>query len=91
MASVPDEPQTELDQFTSYSSSHKPTPGAPLALDGRPHLLLDYAAQELRRKERIVEVDEGWMGVVPYWATWPFELLGELDLRRTQGWQDRLA
>lgn len=75
--SVPDEPQTELDAMSAYRLSHKPIPGSPLGLDGRPHLLLDYAAEEIRRQERIVEFDEsGWMAVVPFWATWPFELLG---------------
>jgi UDPglucose--hexose-1-phosphate uridylyltransferase len=41
---------------------------------GRP-LLLDYADQELERKARVVETNADWAAVVPYWATWPFELL----------------
>ena len=44
---------------------------------GRHHspLLLDYAAEEERRSERVVVAGEHWLAVVPYWATWPFELL----------------
>lgn len=38
-------------------------------------LLLDYAEQEVQRQERIVEQSDGWLAVVPYWATWPFEVL----------------
>ncbi len=42
--------------------------------NGRP-LLLDYAQLELERGERLVEVNEHWLVVVPYWAIWPFETL----------------
>ncbi len=36
-------------------------------------LLVDYAQQELERKERIVVETEHWLAVVPFWAVWPFE------------------
>lgn len=42
--------------------------------NGRP-LLLDYAAIELRDGSRVVESNDDWMVVVPYWALWPFETL----------------
>lgn len=38
-------------------------------------LLLDYLAQELKLKERVVVENEDWAVVVPYWAVWPFETL----------------
>ncbi len=38
-------------------------------------LLLDYAQEELQRGERVVVANDQWLAVVPYWATWPFELL----------------
>jgi UDPglucose--hexose-1-phosphate uridylyltransferase len=41
---------------------------------GRP-LLVEYAEQELERKVRVVEENRDWAMVVPYWATWPFELM----------------
>jgi len=41
---------------------------------GRP-LLLDYARAELQRGERLVATNQHWLALVPYWATWPFELL----------------
>lgn len=78
---MPDEPQTELDAFQAYTRTLTlpNNTSNSVGIDGKPHLLLDYAAEEIRRKERIVELDEegGWMGVVPYWATWPYELLSE--------------
>ncbi len=39
------------------------------------NLLQDYAAEELRRRERIVVETTHWLAVVPYWAAWPFETL----------------
>jgi UDPglucose--hexose-1-phosphate uridylyltransferase len=41
---------------------------------GRP-LLKDYLEQELERNVRIVEQNQHWVMLVPYWATWPFEYL----------------
>ncbi|NXA42018.1 GALT uridylyltransferase, partial [Eudromia elegans] len=38
-------------------------------------MLLEYAEQEARRKERLVVEDAHWLVVVPYWATWPFQTL----------------
>lgn len=38
-------------------------------------LLLDYAKFEIAAEERIVEQNEDWLVVVPYWAAWPFETL----------------
>lgn len=38
-------------------------------------LLLDYAAEELRDRSRIVVEGEHWFAVVPYWALWPYETL----------------
>lgn len=41
----------------------------------RSPLLVDYAALEMERQERIVVENEFWLAVVPYWAIWPFETL----------------
>ncbi len=43
------------------------------AATGRP-LLLDVLAQEQGR-ERVVEEDDEWLALVPFWAVWPFETL----------------
>mgnify|MGYP002777012545 CR=1 FL=1 len=38
-------------------------------------LLADVVAAELAAAERIVEVTDHWLTVVPHWASWPFETL----------------
>lgn len=38
-------------------------------------LLCDLLAEELRNGERIVETNEHFTAFVPFWATWPFEIL----------------
>lgn len=39
------------------------------------NLLLDYVFRELEAGERVVEQNDDWAIVVPYWACWPFETL----------------
>jgi len=39
------------------------------------NLLLDYAQAEVEQGTRVVCLNEDWVVVVPYWATWPFETL----------------
>ena len=38
-------------------------------------MLLDYAALESERGERVVVENEHWLVVVPFWAVWPFETM----------------
>ena len=38
-------------------------------------LLGDYLAQELAAKERVVLENEDFVGLVPFWAVWPYELM----------------
>lgn len=52
-------------------------------------LLDDYAAREVRLRERIVIEKVDWLVVVPYWAAWPFETL--LISRRKHKRLDELA
>lgn len=39
------------------------------------NLLLDYVQRELRAGDRVVVKNDRWAAVVPFWATWPFEIL----------------
>ena len=39
------------------------------------NMLLDYARKEETRQERIVVSNEDWLGLVPYWAVWPYETM----------------
>lgn len=38
-------------------------------------LLEDYLAEELQQKKRVIVENEDWAVVIPFWATWPFEIL----------------
>lgn len=38
-------------------------------------LLGDYLAQELEEKERILDENEHFVSLIPYWAVWPFEAM----------------
>ncbi|KAF2990998.1 UDP-glucose--hexose-1-phosphate uridylyltransferase [Methylocystis sp. MJC1] len=38
-------------------------------------LLCDYLALELEKRERIVCENDGFVALVPFWATWPFETM----------------
>ena len=60
---LPNEIATEDRMQREYYTAH----GSPL--------LLDYALLEAEQKTRIVAENDHWLGVVPYWATWPFETM----------------
>lgn len=38
-------------------------------------MLEDYVKEELSRKERTVFENVDWLVVVPYWATWPYQVM----------------
>jgi len=60
---LPNEPATEHRHQDEYFKSH-----------GRP-LLIDYVQAEIEKEIRIIEINELWVALVPYWAIWPFETL----------------
>lgn len=62
-SSVPTTVTVEDDHQRRYHAEH-----------GR-RLLSDYAAAEIGAGDRVVVLDESWVVIVPFWATWPFETL----------------
>ena len=38
-------------------------------------MLLDLVDREVEAAERVVEVNDHWLAIVPYWAAWPFQTL----------------
>jgi UDPglucose--hexose-1-phosphate uridylyltransferase len=38
-------------------------------------MLQTVADEEIRLGERVVEITEHWVAIVPFWAIWPFEIL----------------
>lgn len=61
---IPNEAHTEdKNQLAYYQST------------GGRQLLIDYVEKELALGERIVEVNNDWVVLVPFWAFWPFETM----------------
>jgi UDPglucose--hexose-1-phosphate uridylyltransferase len=61
---VPNEPAREWQAFEAYRRSHN---GA--------CLLCDYLTLEINQSERVIFENDTFVGLVPFWATWPFEAL----------------
>jgi UDPglucose--hexose-1-phosphate uridylyltransferase len=62
-SSIPVEVAKEIEQQKIYFKIHKRT------------LLSDYLEQEIRKQERIVEENNTFVSLVPFWAVWPFETM----------------
>ena len=62
--SLPDEIAIELENMKKYRKEH-----------GGKHMLEDYAALESGQKERNVFENSVFLALVPWWATWPFEVM----------------
>ena len=60
---LPTEPAKEDAEQRAYINRHSR------------RLLIDYLEAELKAETRIVVENEDWVALVPFWATWPFELL----------------
>jgi UDPglucose--hexose-1-phosphate uridylyltransferase len=60
---IPNEVRKELDAQRAYLASH-----------ANP-MLIDLMTEEQQRQERIVAKNEDFTALVPFWATWPFEVL----------------
>lgn len=61
---VPEEPATEREAMAEYATKHN-----------NHGLLEDYVKKEITLQKRIVSSTSSFVAVVPYWATWPFEVL----------------
>src|SRR5690606_21633702 len=72
-----------LDSLPTEPAREHVTQERYLAEHGRV-MLLDYAAAELARAERVVASNDHWLVVVPHWASWPFELLVLPHARQVQ-------
>lgn len=62
-AHIPDEVRVECDNQIAFFSDHKTS------------MLLQLCEKEIYKKERVVIDSEYWLAIVPWWASWPFELL----------------
>ena len=69
--SLPTEANKEQQNQKKYFKKHKEP------------LLYDYSKSEIQSGIRVVENNSSWLAVVPYWATWPYEIL-LLPMRKIQ-------
>ncbi|KAJ7070339.1 galactose-1-phosphate uridyl transferase [Mycena belliarum] len=76
---IPTLPARELASLERYAeSTTETTSEAPKGSQGRSCMLCEYAHVEIgfgTDQGRVVVKNEHWVGVVPWWATWPFEIL----------------
>ncbi len=61
--SIPDEPAKKQNNFSSYFQKHGRT------------MVSDYLKAELGKKERILFENDHFVGLVPFWAVWPYEAM----------------
>ncbi len=62
-ATLPNQAEKELQSQVDYLDQH------------RSCLLCDYLDLELKKEERIVCRNAGFVALVPFWAVWPFEVM----------------
>lgn len=62
-SSIPTEPAKELEGFLAYRSARSAC------------LLCDYLVQEQKSGERLIDQNDFFAAIVPFWAVWPFETL----------------
>jgi UDPglucose--hexose-1-phosphate uridylyltransferase len=60
---IPGEPAKEQEQQKKYHTLNNAA------------LLTDYLQLELKKKERIIFENEGFVLLVPFWAVWPYETM----------------
>ncbi len=77
---IPTLPATELKNVRQYSLTTCPSEQSPTGPKGRACLLCDYARYEVGvdlDTGRVISKNDHWVALVPWWAVWPFEVLGE--------------
>jgi UDPglucose--hexose-1-phosphate uridylyltransferase len=81
LSEVPSIPCRELVSLARYAMNPDVAPShAPRGPFGRPCLLCEYIHFEVSVSEsqsRVVVKNEHFVALVPWWATWPFEILCE--------------
>ncbi|GAA6020714.1 hypothetical protein JCM11491_000525 [Sporobolomyces phaffii] len=80
---VPSIPNSMLRSQRQFAKEQKPVEGVPTLTNSLASLLLTYASTELATYKkspnspdsRVVHLGEHFLAVVPYWASWPFEIM----------------
>ncbi len=81
LSEVPTIPSAELASLARYAiNSDVASSDSPRGPFGRPCLLCEYVYFEMKvpqSQSRVVVQNEHFVALVPWWATWPFEVLCE--------------
>ncbi|GAA5895034.1 hypothetical protein JCM5296_000942 [Sporobolomyces johnsonii] len=80
---VPTIPAVMLRSQREYAHQQERVEGIPTLTNSLPSLLLTYAATEIAtyrvdpngKDSRVVHLGEHFVALVPYWASWPFEVV----------------
>lgn len=77
LSRVPTIPSKVLESQDQFADSRISVPDSAYLSDGRPSLLLAYAHSELNPQPsaRVLHRTDYFVALVPFWATWPFEVL----------------
>lgn len=75
---LPTLPAKELSNLRNYALSSTATTNGPKGYQNKPCLLCEYVTYERTAKERIVVENDHFVALVPWWAYWPFEVLGKV-------------
>ena len=62
-SSIPTEVNKKSEKFKEYWNKNKTS------------ILSDYLSQELKSGERILDENDHFVALIPYWAVWPFEAM----------------
>jgi len=74
LSAIPSIPAQELRSLKEYASS---------STNGATCLLCEYAQAEVKLGERVVLQNDDWVALVPWWAIWPFEVMGRRRMLHT--------
>lgn len=95
LSSIPTIPATEYGFLKRYAHSTPDSDNTPKGHGGKPCLLCDYAHYEVHgaptEDGRIVVKNEHWVALVPWWATWPFEILRTFSLACFENNSNRIS
>lgn len=85
LSEVPQLPAAELSSLYKYAlNTPLSNSGAPVGFEGRSCMLCEYAHFEVngvpKSEGRVVILNEHWVALAPWWAVWPYELMGTITI-----------
>jgi UDPglucose--hexose-1-phosphate uridylyltransferase len=78
LSAIPTIPAQELRSLKEYAMTASNNSNTLVRTAGKPCLLCEYGHAEMglpRDEGRVVVSNDYWVALVPWWATWPFEIL----------------